>query len=375
MTFTYTPPSSLADPTLTPVQVVLTWAASQALNTATSVLLMHFDGNFNDSSAVGNAITVVGATLSAASPKFGIDCCSFTSNTSPSTQVVRTPIVQNGPLDLLSGTKDFTVEGWVRYDSGAASFPAIDYGDDQSTFSFSAGFCINVSPLGVGGTLNISVLTTVVDSVTSTPWATISVTNIPGTAVGSWVHVALVRTSGVMSFFINGIKQLGWGAPTWANYTFPATSYCAFGRTAAISGGQGLGSVDEWMVSNVARYSADFTPPTSPFTNPGAPPGYIVYRDGAELAQVLTFGSTTYTDAEVAAGVTYTYTVAAQDGTDTAVSDLSSPLVVNVPLFPQNIYGLFVAADNYAPILLSNVHGIKPRIYTPIQSNTVSTKQ
>src|SRR5581483_2677326 len=58
--------------------------------------------------------------------------------------------------------------------------------------------------------------------------------------------------------------------------------------------------------------------------------GYLVFRNSRELA---TASSTTYSDAAVTAGATYTYAVAAFDN-NTEVSLLSAPAVVTVPQVP-----------------------------------------
>lgn len=379
MTFLYTPPSSLNDPTLTPDEVVLNWTAS-ALITAGMSMLLHFDGTNGsttvlDSSPVGNVMASLGgASLDTTSPMFGTASLKITSTLTSSTQAIRTPITSASPLDVLSGTGDFTIEGWLRVDSGAAVFVAMDYGSDQSSFNLNGGLMVT-GQIGVSGGI-VSLSSNITNTGTGLIWGGFTSTADLTMAHGTWRHFAIVRKTGQASFYVNGVAQAVQGNATWANYTFPATSYAAFGRSAAISGGLSPGHVDEILVTKgTAKYIANFTPPTAPFASPGPPPAYIVDRDGVEIAQVLAPGITSYTDVNVVVGHTYVYKVAAQDGSNTQQSDFSAPLSVTIPFADQHLFMPFVPASIFKPIVLANLKGIKPRIYAPIENNTVSTKQ
>lgn len=110
--------------------------------------------------------------------------------------------------------------------------------------------------------------------------------------------------------------------------------------------------------------------PGNPLTQPAR---YNIYRDGVYLNSVTTAGVTSYIDSTIVSGNTYSYTVAAANGTNVAVSAQSVPVTIGTA--PVFLTMPFAQAATYKPIMLANVEGIKPRIYVPIQSTTVSTKQ
>ncbi len=83
-------------------------------------------------------------------------------------------------------------------------------------------------------------------------------TEIPS---GAWTHVALVREAGEFRLYIGGRLV----ASNTAVDAYVQTATFAFG--ADLSGAHGLaGHLDEIRVCESAVYTADFTPPTAPFT-------------------------------------------------------------------------------------------------------------
>lgn len=81
---------------------------------------------------------------------------------------------------------------------------------------------------------------------------------------GQWHHVALVRESGVLTPFVDGVKGTGWtysGPYNFNTFRFLVWTY----GNIAVAGG-----IDEFrFTKGVARYTEDFTPPTEPFPNFG----------------------------------------------------------------------------------------------------------
>lgn len=77
----------------------------------------------------------------------------------------------------------------------------------------------------------------------------------------SWQHVALVRSTGVYSSYLGGVKSTG----SWTNQAH-ASSVLRIGSDNGTLGQDFAGSMDEVRVTKgVARYTANFTPPTAPF--------------------------------------------------------------------------------------------------------------
>lgn len=108
-------------------------------------------------------------------------------------------------------------------------------------------------------------------------------------AIDTWYHIAIVRSSGVFKCFFNGTELT-----TFTNdYQFVNSGRnedLRFDHFGKFSDNRGSwdGYMDEIRVSNIARYSGDFTPSTSAFTN-DANTLLLVHCDGAN-------NSTTFTD-------------------------------------------------------------------------------
>jgi hypothetical protein len=111
------------------------------------------------------------------------------------------------------------------------------------------------------------------------------------------------------------------------------------------------------------------------YVGSGLPPPtyYVVYRDGVQVG-TTSGGATTFIDSGAfSENHPYVYTVAAANSLGVPISGQSAPHTVIIA--PSFLIMTFAPAATYKPIMLANVKGIKPRIYVPIQSNTVSTKQ
>ncbi len=81
--------------------------------------------------------------------------------------------------------------------------------------------------------------------------------------VGVWTHLALVRYSGYWSLYVNG-KSISMSDVTNQAPITPSTDFYV---GAANHGGAFFnGAIDEVRISNVARYTSNFTPPSAPFT-------------------------------------------------------------------------------------------------------------
>lgn len=85
-------------------------------------------------------------------------------------------------------------------------------------------------------------------------------TTIP--SAGMWTHVALTRRSGVIGGFLNGVKFAeGSNMERTSPYDF-----CVGRQDLKQSIGYFNGKIDEIRISNIARWTSDFTPPTEPYS-------------------------------------------------------------------------------------------------------------
>ena len=152
----------------------------------------------------------------------------------------------NGTTDYIQatvsaapGTGDFTMEGWVYFSAFSSGSPNIF---SLIAASSSSGFQVFVSSAGIGVRSNSANI--------------ILATGSP--KVGQWYHIALVRNSGTITLYSNGVSI----GSTATAYTFSDTQFNS-GWTPV---GQYFGGyVSNIRYSNTAIYTATFTPPTAPF--------------------------------------------------------------------------------------------------------------
>jgi len=196
--------------------------------------LWHFDNNGTDQASTPHSITLSGAAAySNTQSKFGGYSLKITTTISDYGTINATGISIAG---------DFTAEGWM-YQTATYSYTGM-MGDDVINF-------------GVLANPNLSMYAPGLVSIPTISWLTMFGAN-------AWHHVAWVRASSVFHFYYDGADQGNIGS----SGTISGTSTWRIGRT--YSGTYGMASnsyLDELRLSNVARYTANFTPPTQPFCN------------------------------------------------------------------------------------------------------------
>lgn len=146
------------------------------------------------------------------------------------------------------GSGDFTIDGWVR-------FTAIDVYQGIVSQHVDG---MNSWYLGISAMNRLEIYfkdTTIKGSFYQT-------SALPGLAINTWYHIAVARSSSTCYMFINGVSQP----------VFQATAFGTIGSIAAnlevgrAEGGNCFnGYIDEFRISKgIARWTADFTPPTGP---------------------------------------------------------------------------------------------------------------
>jgi len=143
--------------------------------------------------------------------------------------------------EFVFGTGDFTVECWVSRSSSAT-------GAILSQYEV-RGWIMQVDSTNVikwrdqyDGTSNMTGTTTI-------------------STDGTWYHVAVTRESGTFRMFVDGELEV----TNVASYNYDTTYMTEDFLVGRYSNGNssGLnGNVDDIRISNTARYTADFTPPT-----------------------------------------------------------------------------------------------------------------
>lgn len=174
----------------------------------------------------------------------------------------------NGTTDFLSlldssdwnfGAGDFTVDFWVYINPtfDIANGASIFYSQRESSLK-SIVLVISDGQLSItvnnGAPLTVSIKTS--SAVINT---------------GTFYHIAFVRSGTTGKIFLNGISQ----TITVVTSDFGATTIIDFNALLKIGCGGPNGSesnfvngyIDEFRISNVARWTSDFTPQTTPYTS------------------------------------------------------------------------------------------------------------
>ena len=140
------------------------------------------------------------------------------------------------------GTGNFTIECWI-YLTGAAAYSMIfEQGSTVSDISFGLKPTTLQPYLYAGGFV---------------------INGSSNAQLNVWQHIALVRNSGTITIYLNGIS-IG-STSTVYNYT---SQKFMIGATAALTNFI-KGYIDDFRISKTARYTSNFTPPTEPFPDLG----------------------------------------------------------------------------------------------------------
>lgn len=207
-------------------------------------LMLHCNGTdgsttFIDSSASAHGMSATGnAQLDTAQQKFGTASLLLDGNGDY--------IEDSGDsTDWDFGTGDFTLDFWIRWNSvtnsrffslGSAAYFEVEYQTGTQKLYFVAGSS---------------------DYISTATWA-------PST--NTWYHIAIVRVSGELLFFIDGVK-LGNNVSCTTNISYNKTLTIG-ARTG------GLYPINGWMdeiriSKGIARWTSNFTPPTAEYSEIG----------------------------------------------------------------------------------------------------------
>jgi hypothetical protein len=101
----------------------------------------------------------------------------------------------------------------------------------------------------------------------------------------TWYHLAIVRSGSTTTAYLNGVSK---GTTTHTATIFSTNKKIIIGALSETGGDSMLGYIDEVRISNIARYTSNFTPPSAEFNN-DANTLFLMHFNG-------TNGSTTFTD-------------------------------------------------------------------------------
>jgi hypothetical protein len=252
-------------------------STSTFTNDTNTLLLIHADGTdastvFTDDNGTGRSrkgISAIGnAQVDTAQSKFGGASALF-DGSGDYLQLANSS-------DYNFGSSNFTIEGWVRA-TNFTSYPSImGMATPGSTDGWNLQF-------GIDGILYIEFRNS----------ANTAVTTVAGTtafSTATWSHFAFVRSSNTLYTFKDG------NLAESVSVTWPITTSTA---NLIIGDGFGIpsttwaaaqdfnGYLDEIRISNTARYTANFTPSATPFTN-DANTLLLIHADGTDASTVFT---------------------------------------------------------------------------------------
>ena len=211
--------------------------------------LSHFEGSndgvnnqFTDGSDSNHTITANGGVTQGSFGPFARPTGEWAVDLVPSTGFLRA----TGAGDI-SG--DFTVETWVFMNKDNGNYIHLTY---------NVGGLVNVFNVYNGSVQNFLFGTS------STGGQTTLEFNDTTWDAGVWTHLAMVRSSGTLKIYVNGVADATTSTAVSGNLT--DLEYIGTGRGFTSNARIFDGKVSNVRFSSTARYTSNFTPPTAPFT-------------------------------------------------------------------------------------------------------------
>ena len=194
---------------------------------ANTVLMLHGE-DFTDASLTPKTINNSGAAI-VSGGKFG-KCFKTIGEAS---SYITIPISQT--------LSDFTVDYWMNATSWPSDSDAAVGGASIPTFArYRTDSCMKlVNP--------------------KIQWLEFGTTSL--LATGTWNHIAVTRASNVVRGFVNGNK---FAEGSYSDSVL-LSGFCIGRQTLEVASGYFNGLIDEIRISDIARWTSNFTPPTQPY--------------------------------------------------------------------------------------------------------------
>jgi len=202
--------------------------------------LYHFNSDFSDSST--NAYHLTGdAIISSTQSKFGGSSAYFDGTTSLSSVTDAFPIP----------TGDFTIEFWAYYTGVGSGYEYLTMLANIAEGVLSNRIAIRLADAGFGNALQGELKGGSAAHVLGT-------TETKTTMLNRWAAIAIVRSGSLTILYVDGTAvNSNLNTITYTNnMTLLVGAYLGFNY---------IGYIDELRISDVARYTSNYTPATSPF--------------------------------------------------------------------------------------------------------------
>jgi hypothetical protein len=230
------------------------------------VALFGFNGDNGSTSAIdesplaANVTLGTGGSISSTDPKFGTGSLRLLNSGSS-----EYPLTTIANTNHTLGTRNWTMEGWFKFDNTTIGFQHLFvHGALFNSISTSSNTLIirwDYQNAGTGFAFQFyNGSNSVFQNATVFPYQVTS----------SWQHIAFVRDGSTIRGFVNGV-QIG-------TYNIGSASIATPTNRRFGTGAQINGYIDEWRITlDVARYTANFTPPTEAFLRASSLPVNIPY--------------------------------------------------------------------------------------------------
>jgi hypothetical protein len=205
-------------------------------------LLLKMDSDFSDSSVYQNSVTTGGnVTVSTTESKFGGGSGYFDGATNTG---ISFPSADQFDLRNV----DWTIEAWIKPDGDYSTYRIITAKrDNTGNIDYELYLSITTGQIKFyeqGGTIDTGV----------TP------------AANQWSHVAVVRKDGLITIYVNGEAKVS----ATRNVSSYSNNPLGVGNVGTLNVYPFKGHIDDVRITKgVARYTANFTPPTEPHPTTG----------------------------------------------------------------------------------------------------------
>lgn len=336
-----------------------------------TLLLLHMDSLLSSARTPKNitAFYPTSTKLSRAASKFG-----STSLRGGSLAGLRVEETTSNNFNL--GTGDYTVEYWVYLTSTTSSQVHVDLRTYDDSFNQTNTSSRNWSIQHTNAT-GLIFYEDGSNRITSA-----------GLTQNTWNHVALTRTSGTVRMFVNG-TQVG------SSYTSTYDLTRAIDINAFMSIGCNMGAaqniigyLDEVRISNISRYSANFTPSSTTFVNDSNTLLLLhlegagsQYYDDASPITISDTSSSSYTNPGDGNAPFYPSTCNVATTTTSQTSTISIPTAATpgdiLMLFDMTTTGTLVTPTGFTQITSQTTTGlitnVSYKIYTQADVGTTIT--
>jgi hypothetical protein len=209
--------------------------------TSTTLLLNMTNAGIIDNSMMNNLETVGNAQISTTQSKFGGSSMYFDGTGDWLVSPIST--------SLGMGSGDFTIELWV-YATNPTYAQGFFHVNATAISGTVAGYAIGVTAAGAVEYYSGGTYTTSSSTVTA----------------NTWTHLALVRSTGTVKVYVNGVLPTSGGSIADSQNVTTALAYIGVFYTVAASNTM-TGYINDFRVTKgYARYTTNFTPPTTAFS-------------------------------------------------------------------------------------------------------------